>query len=159
MSARRPYARTGFHALRARVKVAGLSAIDRRTSGARSLLDWRRDLIADLGGEERVTAQQRALVEVATRTKLYVDHLDAWLMGQRSLVNVKKKSVHPVLVQRQALADSLARQLQALGLERRRRSAPSLTDYLQERYRNGEGDAAKRQPTVDEDQFSEGGVR
>jgi hypothetical protein len=48
-------------------------------------------LVADLGGEAAVTAQQRALVEVITRTKLYVDHLDAYLMQQRSLVHKRKK--------------------------------------------------------------------
>jgi hypothetical protein len=45
-----------------------------------------------------VTAQQRALVEVITRTKLYVDHLDAFLMQQRSLINKRKKTALPVLL-------------------------------------------------------------
>jgi hypothetical protein len=71
--------------------VEGLVAVDKRGASARLLVDWRRDLVADLGGESAVTAQQRALVEVITRTKLYVDHLDAFLMAQRSLVNKKNK--------------------------------------------------------------------
>jgi hypothetical protein len=137
MTARRTYTRTGYRALPARVKVAGLSAIDRRTHCARALLDWRRDLIADLGGEDAVTAQQRALVEVATRTKLYVDHLDAWLMGQRSLVNAKKKAAHPVLLQRQQLADALARHLAMLGLERKAKPVMSLDAYIKAKYGNG----------------------
>jgi hypothetical protein len=111
--------------------VSGLDALDQRSSGARALLDWKRDLIADLGGEGAVTAQQRALVEITTRTKLYIDHLDAWLIQQKSLINLKKRTVLPVLLQRQALADSLARHLQALGLERRARPVQSLRDYVQ----------------------------
>ena len=79
-----------------------------------------------------ITAQQRALVEVATRTKPYVDHLHAYLMQQRSLINKTKKAVLPVLLQRQALADSLAKHLSLLGLERRPRPVPSLEQYLQE---------------------------
>lgn len=72
MTARRAYVRTGLHALRARVKVAGLSAIDRRSHGARALLEWRRAVVADLGGPAVLSAQQMALVEMATRTRLYV---------------------------------------------------------------------------------------
>ena len=81
--------------------VDGLDAVDKRSGPARLLLEWRRDLVADLGGEAAVTAQQRALVEVATRTKLYVDHLDAFLMQQRSLINKTRKTGLPVLLQRQ----------------------------------------------------------
>ena len=51
--------RTGLNALKARVKVRGLAAIDRRTTAARALLDWRQELVADLGGEAKVSAAQR----------------------------------------------------------------------------------------------------
>jgi hypothetical protein len=62
------------------VKVRGLQVIDRRTSAARALLGWRKDLLDDLGGETTVSAQQMALVEAAVRTRLYIDHVDAWIM-------------------------------------------------------------------------------
>jgi hypothetical protein len=114
--------------------VEGLVAVDKRGAPARLLVEWRRDLVADLGGEAAVTAQQRALVEVITRTKLYVDHLDAYLMQQRSLINKTKKTVLPVLLQRQQLADSLAKHLSLLGLERRSKPTPSLDEYLASSY-------------------------
>jgi hypothetical protein len=114
--------------------VDGLDAIDRRSGPARLLLEWRRDLVADLGGEDPITAQQRALVEVITRTRLYVDHLDAYLMQQRSLINRKTKTALPVLLQRQALADSLARHMSLVGLERRTKPVPSLDEYLSQHY-------------------------
>jgi hypothetical protein len=95
-----------------------LVTLDRRSVAARALLEWRSELIAALGGIEHVSPQQIALVELATRTRLYVDHLDAFLMEQRSLVNAKRKTVLPVLRERQQLADSLARLLIQLGLER-----------------------------------------
>ena len=133
MKARRPYSRHGLNALMVRVKVRGLAAIDGRTVAARALLDWRSDLVADLGGEAAVSAQQRALVEVVTRTRLYIDHLDAFLLEQRSLVNAKRKAVLPVLRERQTLADSLARLLSLLGLERRQAPAKTLEESLTER--------------------------
>lgn len=120
---RRPYSRHGLEALKARVKVRGLSAIDRRTAAGRALIEWKRELLADLGGEEAVSAQKRAIVDLVVRTKLYVDSLDAWLMEQRTLVLARRKAVLPVLRERQALADSLARLLGQLGLKREDRPA------------------------------------
>jgi hypothetical protein len=58
----------------------------------------------------------------------------AFLLLQRSLVNRHKKTVLPVLLQRQQLADSLAKHLSLLGLERRSRPAQSLDEYLAASY-------------------------
>lgn len=119
MTEPRPYSRHGLHALKARVRVRGLDAIDRRTAAAQALLAWREDLLEALGGEATVSPQQRALVEAVTRTQLYIGHLDAWLMEQRSLVNAKRRSVLPAVEERQALVDSLGQLLGLFGLERR----------------------------------------
>lgn len=142
--------RTGLNALKARVKVRGLAAIDGRTAAARALLDWRSHLVSDLGGETAISAQQRALVEVATRSKLYIDHLDAFLMEQRSLVNAQRKAVLPVLRERQTLVDSLTRILTTLGLERKARPAKTLTEVLEE---IGQ---AKRAATASEEKAHQG---
>ena len=133
--ARRPYVRTGLYALKARVKIRGLDAIDRRTLAGRALVEWRHELLSDLGGEAAVSAQERAVAELAVRMKLYVDSLDAWLIGQRSLVLNRRRAVLPVLVERQRLADSLARLLGQLGLGRRARPLPSLRAEVVEPHR------------------------
>src|SRR5262245_15964660 len=78
--------RTGLRALKSRVTVRGLAAIDRRTAAARTLLDFRRDLLDDLGGEPHISAARLALVDVAVRTRLHLDHVDAFLMEQSSLI-------------------------------------------------------------------------
>jgi len=134
---RRTYTRHGLNALKARVKVRGLGAIDRRTAAAQALLAWRRELVADLGGEDSISAQQRALVELAARTRLYVDSLDAWIMEQPSLVNARKRAVHPILLQRQQLADALARYMTQLGLECRVKEVRDLRTYLAEQASKG----------------------
>lgn len=51
-------------------------------------------------------------------------------MEQPSLVNARKRSVHPVLLQRQQLADALARYMIQLGLERRVKQVTDLKSYL-----------------------------
>ncbi len=124
--------RHGLTVLKARVKVRGLSAIDLRTAAAQALVQWKQELLRDLGGAENVSAQRMTVVEMVVRTKLYIDHVDAWLMEQDSLVNRRKKSLLPVVKERQALVDSLSRLLSQLGLERREKPIKSLQEHLRE---------------------------
>jgi hypothetical protein len=122
--------RTGLRALKAAVKVRGLAAIDRRTHAARALIAWRSELVADLGGEAAITSAQRGLIEIAARTRLFLDHVDACLLGQPKLVNRRGRLI-PLVEQRQRLADTLARILGQLGLERRAAPLGSIEDLLQ----------------------------
>jgi len=115
--ARRPYTRHGLNALMARVSLKGLRAIDRRTAAARAVLDFRRDLLDDLGGEAAASAAQLALVEVATRTRLYLDHVDAHLLERGSLI-VRRTRLLPLVEQRQRLASGLVDVLSKLGTPR-----------------------------------------
>jgi hypothetical protein len=124
----RGYAKSGFYALKATLKQLGPRVIDKRTGIGKALARWRDDLIADLGGDP--STAQRQLIELATRTKLLLDSVDAWLLTQPSLVNARRKALLPVVRERQQLADSLAKYLAQLGLERRARPVPSLADYL-----------------------------
>jgi len=128
---RRYPTRHGLRALKGRVLVRGLRDIDMRTSAARALSSWRRQLLADLGGEEHVSAAQAALVEMATRTRLLIDSADAWLLAQDSIVLKRRGTLLPAVRERQTLVDSLARLLSALGLERRSRPVQDLREFLQ----------------------------
>ncbi len=135
--------RTGLCALKAKVKVRGLSAIDKRTLAARGLFQWRADLMTDLGGEDNLSAQQKTLIEITARTRLFLEHVDSYLLALPSLVNHRKRAVLPILRERIQLADALARYLAQLGLERRQRDVGATLEALRERYRlpaNGEGD-------------------
>ncbi len=130
----RPYHRHGLHALKRRVQVHGLEGIDKRSGAGRALAEWRRELVADLGGPEALSAQQRAVVDVASTTKLLLDTVDRWLLEQGDgLVNRKRRAVYPVVLQRQQLADALVRYMGQLGLERRAKPTPSLAHWLEQR--------------------------
>jgi hypothetical protein len=67
----------------------------------------------DLGGEATVSTQQLAIVELACRTKILVDSVDTWLFAQPSLTNRRNRSLLPVMLQRQQLADSLRNKFSA----------------------------------------------
>jgi hypothetical protein len=93
--------------------------LDMRFRLGKALVRWRLDLVQDLGGEDQISTQQAALIELAVRSKLMLDTIDNWILSQDSLVNKSKKTLLPVVVQRQQLADGLARYLKDLGLQRR----------------------------------------
>ena len=121
------YTKHGIKTLKRAVRVLGDKAIDRRTRMGKALALWRTDLIRDLGGT--VSTQQSSLIDLAVKTKLMLDSVDAWILQQPSLINKRKRSILPVVMQRTTLADSLARYLMTLGLERRSRDL-DLTDAL-----------------------------
>jgi hypothetical protein len=127
------HSRHGLNALKVAVKVRGLSAIDGRTLAAQSLFAWKEELLRDLGGEESISAQRMALVESAVRTRLFLDHLDSFLLSQSSLINRRSKRMIPALRERQQLADGLARVLGQLGLERVPKPVPELEAYIAEK--------------------------
>jgi hypothetical protein len=95
-----------------------------------ALRKWRADVIDDLGGKDAISTQQEALIDLACKSKLLLDSVDAWLMTQPSLVNKRKRSLFPVVLQRQTLADGLARYLGQLGLERRVKPPETVSDLL-----------------------------
>jgi hypothetical protein len=126
----RRYTQHGLTTLQKAVKTLGARAIDPGSPVGRALMAWQRDLTQDLGGPETVTTAQRQVIEVAARTKLLLDSIDAWLFRQPRLVHWKTRSCYPVVVQRQQLANALVHHLETLGLERRGPKPVSLAEYL-----------------------------
>jgi hypothetical protein len=120
----------GLQGLMSKVSSRGLTALDQRSAGARALMEWKRELVADLGGEANLTSQRRTLVELAVRHRLFLDEIDQWLMSQSSLVNKRRRSALPILSTRMQLSDALTRLLTTLGLNRQEPPPPSLQEYL-----------------------------
>src|SRR6476660_8633052 len=95
----------------------GSRAIDRRTSLGKALDQWRGQLVADLGGMDIISTQELAIVNLAVKTKLLLDSVDTWLLQQPTLINARRRRIHPAVLERQQLADALARYMQQLGLK------------------------------------------
>lgn len=133
---RRSYQKHGLgivtRKLRAR-EARGRGVLDGRTRLGKALAVWRSDLLADLGGAETISAQRLALVDLAVRTKLLVDSVDAYVLAMPSPVNKKRRQLFAVVVQRQALVGQLQSLLRDLGLERKAREVPTLADYIEQR--------------------------
>jgi hypothetical protein len=122
--------RHGLTALMRRVHARGLGALDARSSAVRAVNAWTAALVNDLGGASNISTQKATLIDAAARTQLFLSHIDCYLLEQGSLVNRRKRSLWPVVRERQALVDSLARLLGQLGLERVARPVPTLKEYL-----------------------------
>src|SRR5262249_42507534 len=73
--------------LKRAVSPLGSRAIARRTAVGRTLAEWRSSLVADLGGPDMISTQRAALVDLAVKSKLLIDSVDAWLVTQPTLIN------------------------------------------------------------------------
>jgi hypothetical protein len=136
---RRPYQQHGRHLvtkalpyLIERVKDPAIGD-DALSPVERAARDWRQEVVADLGGPSAVPAAKLALVDAVVGTKILLDSIDRYvfeLAAQDGLVSRRTRSAFRVVADRMRVADSLARQLAALGMERHTPAVPSLTDYL-----------------------------
>ena len=111
--------KTGLFTLKRALIDWGSRAIDGRSSVGVALPRWEADLVQDLGGDDSISTQQETLIELAVRSKIMLDSIDACLLTQPSLINARKRTLIPVVLQRQTLADGLGRYLSQLSLERR----------------------------------------
>jgi hypothetical protein len=155
--------RHGLKALKRRVRTRGLDALDRRSGAARDLVVWKEELVTALGGEANITPQENALIEMIVRQRIFIDHVDGFLLSQETLVVKKKRAIIPVLRERQSLVDGFARLLGQLGMKRREKPIPTLSEYLEQRAQEEAkpaapivaGDAAPRGIEVGSDSGSE----
>jgi hypothetical protein len=133
-AAKRPYQQHGLNTLTRALKNVEAARrgawLEGLGEAGEALRQWRAALVADLGGEEVTSAMQRAVLEVAAKTYLFLESVDRFLLSQESLVNKSRRQLFPVVLQRQQLADALARYMRDLGLERRTREIPALAEYL-----------------------------
>jgi hypothetical protein len=106
------YSKRGLPVLKRAVK---------RTATGKALAKWRADLIRDLGGD--VSTQEFAIIDLAVKSKLTLDSIDVWLLTQESLINKRKKGLLPVVKERQALADGLARYSAVIPADSKHRSS------------------------------------
>lgn len=142
--ARRPYRRHGLVALESALRKLGQGWLEELGPVGEALRAWREGLIEDLGGDESVSTQKRAVIDLCVREYLMLESVDRWLLAQPSLVNKRRRRLFDVVLQRQRIADSLAKHLEMLGLERGARELPSLEAYIIQRYGGEAGTAAPR---------------
>ncbi len=112
-------------------------------AAARELRD---QLVQDQGGEGAVGETRRLLTEQVVRKWILIESGYRYLLGQGGgPIDKRRRQLRPLVIQLDRLDSSLSRDLQALGLERRPKPAPSLEEYIASR--QAETEAAEE--TVD----------
>ena len=129
---KRPYQKHGLTTLQSALKSASADSewIDKLGPVGAELREWRTTIISDLGGAEAVSAMEMSIVNLSCQTYVMLSSIDHFLIQQPSLINKSKRALYPVVLQRQVLAESLARSLSQLGLKRRAKPVTSLADLL-----------------------------
>lgn len=142
---RRGETRAGLRAIKSKIELRGLAAIDLRSNAARALERWRVELTEALGGEESISPQKATLVDLACRSRLLLDHADAFILAMPTCINKRKKSMFPLVMQRMQIAESLQKTLERLGIERQAMNILTLEQHIEKTY----GD--KKDETIDGD--------
>ena len=129
---KRPYLAHGHHGLAKALRTIGNRDgwVENLGEVGEALKTWRAALINDLGGERAVSAMELSVIELACKTHLLLASVDRFLLEQKSLINKSKRQLFPIVLQRQQLADALARYMGQLGLTRRAKPTQTLQDYL-----------------------------
>ena len=145
---RRPYQRHGLTTLQAALQSASADSewIEKLGPVGAELREWRATIISDLGGAEAVSAMEMSIVNLSCQTYVMLSSIDHFLIQQPSLINKSRRALYPVVLQRQVLAESLARSLSQLGLKRRARPTMTLAELLQ---RPSPSPEAREVPHVD----------
>jgi len=88
------------------VQTLGSRALpSKSTSLGRALHEWRDALVVDLGGDP--STAQLALIDLAVRTKLLCDSVDAYVLAMPSPVNRQRRCLHPIVRERASLVNQL----------------------------------------------------
>ncbi len=100
----------------------------------------------DLGGEENVAATKRALIDACVGTWLILSSLDRYIFSAKNaIVNTQSRKVYTCIGDRMRIADSLTRQLSAVGLTKRDRAALTIREYVESK-EESEAAPADRDP-------------
>jgi hypothetical protein len=117
--------------LKKAVSKLGSRALDGRSTLAKELGEERRELIQALGGPTEVSPQEMAIVEMIAQKRIRRKPIAQWaLLNRDRLFDRRKRSLVPIALQLEQLEESEVRLLKELGLKRRARQLPSLTEYL-----------------------------
>lgn len=121
----------GLGVLKRAVKELGSRALDGRTTLAKELEAERRELTQALGGDSEVSPQERAIISMIAQKRVRRKIAAQWaLLNPDKLFDRRKRSFAPLALQLEQLEESEARLLEKLGLKRRAKQLPSLSDYL-----------------------------
>lgn len=101
--------------------------IDLRKREDRAVFETLQAIERDLGD---LSAQQALILAGIGRQLRDLHRVEAYLAGLKSIVNKRRRSLLPVVIEKHRMLESIRRDLEALGLERVKREPMKLQEYL-----------------------------
>jgi hypothetical protein len=109
----------------------GSRALDGRSTLAIELKAERHELIQALGGPSEISPQEMAIIEMIAQKRIRRKPIQEWaLLNRDALFNRRRRALAPIALQLEQLEESEVRLLKELGLKRRAKQLPSLSEYL-----------------------------
>ena len=126
----------GFYAAKHALNLRSFDELDRRKRVVREIVATRDDLLAELGGADNATVQERIIVENIARDVALRDTVDAYVFSLVSPLRGrgKTKTVVPIIRERDLIIKRIQAGLALLGLERREKRVQSLSEYIEQTY-------------------------
>lgn len=115
---------------RSLLKQWGTLALDGRLPLARERREWVEAVIADAGGRDHLSRVEISLREGLGDEWLILRSIGLYIFGMESLVNRKRRSLHPIVMQYNQLSDSFSRRCHQLGVKRVPPPTPTLQDMI-----------------------------
>jgi hypothetical protein len=115
--------------------------IDRRSALYLELRDREEALVAGVGGREVLSPQKQALLPTCAQVWLELDCLNHYIAQSGSrLIDKRKKTLQPIVHDRNRQAMTLKSLLEVIGLERMPKPIEDLETYLKRRSAPAEGE-------------------
>lgn len=107
--------------------------LDMRSEAGQAIKRLRLQLEADLGGQESLSCQERILVDRIAKKVLIVEALETYALSRKSIFKRNGELIGCLGRHYLSYTEALRRDLLAVGLGRRAKDVPSLSDYLSDR--------------------------
>lgn len=120
----------GHYGRKIKLTAVGFSHINKSTAGGFQLSERNRELVEHCGG--KVTAVTRRVIERICFSEYLLDHLDLHLaeLGP-NIINRRKRTLIPIVLQRDALVTTLTRLYDTIGYAPRKpRTAEAIAEGL-----------------------------
>jgi hypothetical protein len=111
----------GHYARKVQLRDITLLDISRQTSLGRQVCAKADAIFNDRGGRANCSELERDLVNRYLVTELLVQSIDCWLLEQPSLINKRRRSLYPIVVERNKLVETSLKLASAIGLDRQQK--------------------------------------
>lgn len=107
--------------------------LDMRSEAGQAIKRLQIRLETDLGGADNLSTQERLIVDRVVKKALIIEALESYALSRKSIFKRNGELIGCLGRHYLSYTEALRRDLQAIGLQRRAKDVPNLSDYLSAR--------------------------